>query len=454
MKVNFSMLHFLILSLDLLSRRVSSFRFNSSSNIFMNGSSVDHPNLKFLPRNHVGSRLSIKAEFVAIEKNLSEFVYIKNYNNAKMTENFVETLKYFDVDNLELMSMSNMQPYKSHFKSFIVMMIKDEEDIIYENLCWHYFLGFRNFFVIDNFSTDKTSEKIKDFRRNSKGIIFIFIQEKDVVYKQTSRMNAAYRIIENRFPRCKWIFPIDADEFLMFENDIESTLQSIPVGIDAIYSPRFPYRPHDDYDPYYPLPFYEKIHFLHKRNYFNHSKLRPWNGKTFFKTRAARSRGSATPEKDFILVQGNHFVSQFSPGQPTYNSSLLFGISIREYHFRSLHHTLSKIVNIGISFNKLVEVSPHKRSVYGIERYERYKEQGMIAIKDIFLESYGADEDTYFIDDPLPLKRAVQFFEERAANTTLANKTSTGRLRHSAGTGRDRWLPRQSDPVGQRYSNR
>ncbi|MDD5125424.1 hypothetical protein, partial [Methylovulum sp.] len=46
-----------------------------------------------------------------------------------------------------------------------ISMIKDEEDIIFYNLLWHYELGLRKFFLIDNLSTDKTLQRIKLFEK-------------------------------------------------------------------------------------------------------------------------------------------------------------------------------------------------------------------------------------------------------------------------------------------------
>ena len=42
-------------------------------------------------------------------------------------------------------------------------MVKNEEDIIFENLVWHFATGFRKFIIVDNMSTDQTRNKIQEF---------------------------------------------------------------------------------------------------------------------------------------------------------------------------------------------------------------------------------------------------------------------------------------------------
>lgn len=46
----------------------------------------------------------------------------------------------------------------------LISMVKDEDDIIYENLVCHFCIGFHKFIIIDNISTDKTRfiERFRD----------------------------------------------------------------------------------------------------------------------------------------------------------------------------------------------------------------------------------------------------------------------------------------------------
>lgn len=49
-------------------------------------------------------------------------------------------------------------------------MVKDEEDVIFENLVWHFCVGFRKFIIVDNNSTDKTRILIEKFQKQVAGI--------------------------------------------------------------------------------------------------------------------------------------------------------------------------------------------------------------------------------------------------------------------------------------------
>jgi glycosyltransferase involved in cell wall biosynthesis len=255
--------------------------------------------------------------------------------------------------------------------------------------------------VIDNGSNDETLKKIEKFRHNKKDITFILLLDPRVVYKQTSRMNAAFKIIEEQFPECEWIFPNDADEFIVFDQNIEHVLAKVPADVNTLYTTRLTYRPHQDYDNY-PLPnapFYEKLHYIHAKISLDYPDELPYCGKSFFRSK-----------NNLHVIQGNHFISKYSPGRASYMNAMSIGLSLREYPLQSVEHTLKKIKNIGIAFQKLRRFSGHGR-IYIDDRYDRYLKDGQQAINDIFKESYAPASDKYFIDDKLPIKRAINFAE-------------------------------------------
>ena len=96
-------------------------------------------------------------------------------------------------------------------------------------------------------------------------------------------------------------------------------------------------------------------------------------------------------------------------------NAMTIGMSLREYPMQSVEHTLKKVKNMGIAFEKLRKFSGHGR-IYVDNRYERYLEDGEQAIIEMFKESYAPEDDHYFIDDALPMKKAIKFSEEAEDN--------------------------------------
>jgi hypothetical protein len=100
----------------------------------------------------------------------------------------------------------------------LLMMVKDEADIIRQNLDHHYRLGFRRFFILDNASTDGTADHIEAFRAARPDAIVFCAYDPVTGYYQQTKMNAlqvfaqSYLMHENR--GLDWVFFVDADEFI------------------------------------------------------------------------------------------------------------------------------------------------------------------------------------------------------------------------------------------------
>ena len=100
----------------------------------------------------------------------------------------------------------------------LVLMVKDESDIISQNLQHHYQLGFRRFFVLDNASTDGTAERIAAFRATHGDALVFYAYDQIVGYYQQTKMNALQAFAESYLShetlRLDWIFFVDTDEFI------------------------------------------------------------------------------------------------------------------------------------------------------------------------------------------------------------------------------------------------
>lgn len=92
----------------------------------------------------------------------------------------------------------------------MTLLVKNEEDIIEENLIFHKAMGVDGFIVTDNNSTDNTVSILKKYL--DKGWIKEIIYEKDDNYMQAEWVNRMIIIAKNKY-NADWIINADADEF-------------------------------------------------------------------------------------------------------------------------------------------------------------------------------------------------------------------------------------------------
>ena len=106
----------------------------------------------------------------------------------------------------------------------VVMLAKDEEDIIGHNLAHHYREGLRKFVVIDNGSSDGTLARVHAFRDGHPDCLVYVIQDPVVGYYQSAKTNASFAFIRAYLKgvgqAIKWLIPIDADEFICSTSDM------------------------------------------------------------------------------------------------------------------------------------------------------------------------------------------------------------------------------------------
>ena len=104
--------------------------------------------------------------------------------------------------------------------AILVMMVKDEADIIGQNLAHHFRLGFRYFFLLDNGSTDATAAVIERFRAEHTDAMVFCGFDFVVGYYQAAKMQAVLAFLsiylEHEEHRSRWVFFVDADEFITF----------------------------------------------------------------------------------------------------------------------------------------------------------------------------------------------------------------------------------------------
>nr|WP_298795001.1 glycosyltransferase family 2 protein [uncultured Acetobacter sp.] len=103
-------------------------------------------------------------------------------------------------------------------KAALLLLVKDEADIISQNLQHHYQLGFRRFFILDNNSTDGTTDLIIQFRHDYPDARVFCAFDYQIAYYQASKMKALEQFmllyLEHDETPVDWVFFVDADEFI------------------------------------------------------------------------------------------------------------------------------------------------------------------------------------------------------------------------------------------------
>ena len=118
----------------------------------------------------------------------------------------------------------------------MTLLVRNEEDVIAENILFHYSQGISHFLVMDNLSTDATPVIL---RRLAKLVPMTLLQQASDTYDQglwvTEMARSAYRD-----HGAHWVINNDADEFWLFPGgDAPSFLDSVDPCFDGLYVKRF-----------------------------------------------------------------------------------------------------------------------------------------------------------------------------------------------------------------------
>jgi hypothetical protein len=266
-------------------------------------------------------------------------------------------------------------------------MIKDEEDIVFVNLAWHYSLGFRKFVLVDNASADQTRAEIERFAGAFKDAVVIVIDDPILGYFQAEFMTAAFRVACSVWPEVKWVFLIDGDEFLCLERGLGDILAEVPESVVALHVPKSQYKATEEFNSLdSSLPFYLR---LTRRERISHVSTK-----------------IVVRSYPFLEIsQGNHWANFRGEIVKACAGGLSLGLHYREFILRSLEHTKKKVVNGGKAIAAAEALGKDPGGPHWKAWYEIYLRDGEPAIKAIF-ESHFRDAAD-LIEDPLPLAAAL-----------------------------------------------
>ncbi|SIQ07048.1 glycosyltransferase family 2 protein [Acidiphilium angustum] len=260
-------------------------------------------------------------------------------------------------------------------KAGIILLVKDEADIIGQNLVHHYQLGFRCFCLINNMSTDGTKEKIEDFRERHLDAFVLLVDDPVAGHYQSKKMMmyADVFVKHAALVGCNiaWVFLIDADEFIAAENTY-----SMQAAIEK-------------FEGY--LNNYENkiivFHWIHcasslPKDVFD-DKTNPFETFNKYTSRLLPvvPKISYRSDSDLAIMEGNHFVRSITCPLNAVITAALGGWYIWHFSLRSRDHVRKKIINGGRAFEGTVGLESHGE--HWRERYSLYQKYGEAIVSQV-----------------------------------------------------------------------
>lgn len=246
-------------------------------------------------------------------------------------------------------------------KPAVIMMFRDEADILGKCLEHWYALGVRDFYLCDNGSVDRSANIVLDFYAK-------YIKDKKGVMQMRLLLNdepatdwPGRRVINDLKNRalkdgCDWIFPADADEFLMLPEGY--TIGSFLEEIVSTYK--------DDLPGWLELPY---------RN------ILP-DGREEWQEPQRKCFGSLTPE--MTISMGNHLIEGIEPMSDLEYDPNLWDVFYRHYSLRSYPQFKRKMENYMTAFSQN-GFSDHHHA----ESFRRWQVEGETYLQNLWTELTG-----------------------------------------------------------------
>jgi len=266
----------------------------------------------------------------------------------------------------------------------VVMLIKDEGDIIYPHLRWHYRLGLRKFVVLNNGSTDDTVVRVREFQADFGDAVVYLIDDPVAGHYQSRKITAAARFARAMFG-VDWVIPLDGDELLSVHG------RSLGDALTAIAAAGYDYA------------------VVHCCDYCMTAADQSGQGDPLKRLRYRQTVFTPTPKvlvrfrDGFRIEDGMHGVQAADDRRLWGISGLQQGLVIRHFPFRSREQIRRKIVNGGRALEAATDLDAAIGNTWRIS-YEAYLEQG-----EAFIDSYcqwyyqsDAADPQRLILDPMP----------------------------------------------------
>ena len=220
-------------------------------------------------------------------------------------------------------------------KLVMTLLVRDEEDILKENIDYHLSQGVDFIIATDNCSVDSTKEILKKYEQ--KGVLHYIYEEEDN-YNQHQWVTKMARLAYSKY-EADWVINNDADEFWWASN--HSNLKEAFISIESKYNIVEAKR--NNFIPYKNMNTNKK--FYTEMIYKEYESLNPMGN-------PLPSKQAHIGTSDIIVNQGNHSIKGI-------DKKLVIKNLIEIFHFpiRSKEQLINKIKKGGAAYERNSELS-------------------------------------------------------------------------------------------------
>jgi glycosyltransferase involved in cell wall biosynthesis len=269
----------------------------------------------------------------------------------------------------------------------MTLLLRDEENIVRENLDFHLAQGVDRVIVTDNGSEDRTIEILRGYE--ARGVVRLLIEPTDD-YSQGRWVTRMARLAAEE--GADWVINNDADEFWWPRvGTLRSTLDGVSedVGVVVAHRTNFVPRAEDG------RPFWERMTLRERES------LNPL-GKPLPPKVAHRAHPEIT------VVQGNHRVEDVDLGNKVDDGS----IEILHYPMRTYAQFENKIVKGGRAYARNREL-PHRTGRTWRRLYEVWEQGGL---RDHYAEQVAGEGDREDLIEDTRLRDYLRELSARAVS--------------------------------------
>jgi hypothetical protein len=253
----------------------------------------------------------------------------------------------------------------------MTLLIRDEEDIVRENLDYHLAQGVDKVIVTDNGSEDRTVEILRSYEE--RGTVRVVVEPSDD-YSQGRWVTRMARLAATE-EAADWVINNDADEFWWpLEGTLKSTFERLPdqVGMLVGHRTNFVPRPEDG------RPFWERMTLRERKS------LNPLG-------RPLPPKVAHRAHPEITVAQGNHKVKGVDLGERVDDGS----IQILHFPMRTYAQFENKIVKGGRAYARNREL-PQATGRTWRRLYEIWEQGGL---REHYDESLVADAPEDLLED-------------------------------------------------------
>jgi glycosyltransferase involved in cell wall biosynthesis len=264
-------------------------------------------------------------------------------------------------------------------KLVMTLLVRDEQDILRENIEFHLAQGVDKVIVTDNASTDSTPDIVREYER--RGLARLILEPSDD-YAQGKWVTRMARLAAAE-EGADWVINNDADEFWWpRQGDLRSAFESVPDEVGVVVCKRVNFVPRAEDE----RPFWQRMTVREVESFNDFGRPLP-----------PKAAHRAHPE--VTVRQGNHKIEDVDLGQKLDDAR----IEILHFPMRSYAQFENKIAKGGAAYARNKDLPKRTGRTWRL-LYEKWQAGELPAYYDANVA--GEDGETELVSD----ERLADFF--------------------------------------------